>query len=888
MSTQGPSVTNQRFSRLAFGVLLLVVAQACDCNCGQEPPGNDSGPKPPTCVVGTEGCPCDEGTCGEDLLCSDGECVACAFGTPGCPCEEGTCTGGDVCDQTDGTCRQPTACEEAGCAQYQLCEQNTGEDALCLKECEAGYRFVQETSTCVAIPSCDDGDPGFVDCGPRECEAGDAGVTCGACRDGFAEVDGECLDDGCASVCPGRECTEGGDAGPAVCGDCLPGFILDSNTDECVDLVTCAEANCATGEFCIEAQLPSQNAECRAEANCPTGQVDDGSGACVACVACYAGTTPLEGVAGIANGGYAWGGKCVCDVEPGYFQKIEGGEVKACDADGDGWVNASLELTRQFQGGANPFNANHECTVRKIDRFELWSDDYREDLDVRRAKVITIEEIAQKYGLSNLPVGDDGQLYVELLEPSSLDELDAFTERYTTAQSAVDGLLHNYGGHDDVTPDAGPGADGLPAHRLVAAEANPLTKMCNHDDDDLNWDGVPDVEQSHDYLNAAQLRSDTGVATRVFYRMSYFIELNRGFYSAGGGEYGSYVIAEKSRVAGPDDPTGLELTYPDTNEYLDYWQICARGRSPDYNLGLTFNPPDWNINNDFAAWYEECASDVNGTSSGTCAVADESGRLHVPYDGRAFGTAGLDLNAGADRLSDGSQRWPGMNHSSQFKCVTFANQIEPASSVAHRTPPAASAFLLESCRLEPRTSDAPTADVDGTNPADPGFACEPLDPITDSGEVDGLKARPSQNYFIALKPKQRGSASDAYAGGCIDEGIEWQHLCLVQSEPTGAPYFGELFCSCGDSRAGPQCEHGCPDRYRFSNRVGDPADFELKGYWVCLVPSATDGAILGTPGTGYSIRGGVPAEVTPTEVLCEQDTDGGCVPTGYRLGPWVP
>lgn len=895
------SAARQRAGRWAFGVLLLLVAQACDCNCGGEVPETDGGTDQPTCVAGTEGCPCDENACGEDLICSNGECVACVFGTDGCPCEEGTCQGGDVCDQTDGTCRQPTACEQAGCAQYQLCEQNPGEDALCLKECQDGYRFVQDTSSCVAIPSCDENDPGFVDCGPRECTAAEAGVTCGDCLDGFVEVDGECVAEGCELLCPGRECEEdsGADGGPPVCGDCLPGFILDAAADECVDLVTCAEANCGPNEFCIEAQLPARNAECRQEASCPTGQVDDGTGACVACVACYNGTTPLEGVAGIANAGYAWGGKCVCDVEPGYFQEIEGGAVKACDADGDGWVNASLELTRQFQGGANPFNANHECTVRRIDRFELWSDDFQPGgipTSVRKEKVVTVDDLVAKYGLSNVPRDDSGVAYVELLEPSSLDELAAFTERYTTAQSAVDGLLHNYGGHTDTLPDAGPGDDDLPPHRLVASEANPLTKMCNHDDDDLNWDGVPDVEQSHDFVSAAQLRRDTGVASQVFYRMSYFIELNRGFYTDGAGGFGKYVIAEKARLADANDPLEFELAlaYPDTG-LTDYWQICPRGRSPDYNTGLNDQPPDWNINNDFASWYEECASDVGGVSSGTCEVPDANGRNHVPYDGRALRTEGANPFAQADALSDGSQRWPGMNHSSQFKCVSFAATINPPSSRDHRRPPAnfsdnSKSYFLENCRLEPRTQSATPPGLDAANPADPGFACEALDPdlAPDAIEVGALTARPSQNFFVALEPRQRTSINDEYRGGCIDEGIEWQHLCLVQSEPTGGQYFGELFCSCGPSRAGPLCEHGCPDRYLFSDRQGNASTFELEGYWVCMVPTASDGTVLGTPGTGYSIRGHVPAEVTPTEELCEPGADGGCAPSGYRIGPWTP
>lgn len=881
------------FLRRSVTLACLFLLQACS-NCGETPPGADDAGSPPepVCVAGTEGCPCADEVCQTDLICRSDVCETCTWGTRDCPCAEGACGNGDVCDQTSQLCRAATECD-AVCAQYQECQTAEGQDPVCLESCIDGYRWDGSQNRCVEIPSCIAGDPGFVDCGDRTCTANDDEVVCGDCLPGFFELDGECVVPDCDVFCPGRTCDESpADGGPPSCGDCLEGYLENTATGACVDLVTCQELTCDANEVCIPASLPSTDARCEGDASCPVGQVDTGAGECVDCVNCYQGETPLPGVVGIGNGGYAWESKCVCKLEEGYFQEPLAGEVKACDADGDGWTNADVVLTRTQNGGQTPLAAEQKCSPRKVSAFELRSDDYFPALGatVRQGKVVTIDDLVTRYALTGVPVDSLGIHYIELLEPNKLDDDFAFSDRYTAA-SAEAGLLHNYGGFTDLlAPPSPPDADGgpddagnadagapptnaYPSHRLVAAESNPLTKFCNHDDDDLNLDGVPDVSQSHDFVNAADLSDDSGVAWSIFYRMAYFLELNRGFYVPGS-EYGTYVIAEKSRLLGPTQPGGLDLTYP-ASEYEDYWQICARSRSPDYNT----SPDNWNINNDFGAWYEGCDAD-----SGSCLVGcAESGSCpvdrHVPYDGRQLITEAANLNAAADLLQDGSQRWPGMNHSSQFKCVSYANMIEPQASVAHRTPPAD--HLLESCRLDPRASDAPLSMADARNPMSPAFDCTPLDPTADAATV--LKNRSGQNYFTALKPKQRPAT---YEGGCADEGIEWQHLCIVGSEPTDTKYSGELFCSCGPDRAGDQCELGCPDRYRFSNRQGNSATFALEGYWVCMTPSASDGTVLEDAASGYSLRGGVPAEATPSQVLCQTDADGNCDPAGYRVGAW--
>jgi hypothetical protein len=834
----------------------------------------------PGCVLGTEECLCREQEipCDFDLACSAGGiCEACPWGSEGCPCAAGLCSDAqNVCDQNTFFCRQPSGCEEAGCAQRQLCDRPPGSDALCLQQCENGYDWNAATSACEAAPSCDPAAPGFVDCGPhRACIAQD-GIQCGECLAGFIEsADGACVAYDCPFLdCEGtasRVCIETA-SGPQ-CGVCLPGHLYSPLTDACVDKITCSELTCAEGEVCVEAVVDGSDAFCQAPRPCTSTEVASSSGQCAPCIHCFEpGGAPREGVVGVGNNGFAHGPICVCEVEEGYFQSIDDGDVKRCDADGDGWVSEDIFPVLRLGGGANPFADHHGCHIRTVDRVELRSDDYRPGYGVVPSRTLSIDELVAIYHLpqNSVLLDGEGKAYVELIEPEITDSPEKFALRYEAEDPSA--RLRPYGAINLPFPGGGGGgADpGLVVGQFTAQEVNPLTKACNHDKDDLNLDSVADVRQSHDALPHA-LASYALDHTPLFYRLSFFIELNRGFFAdrqagCSGAEpcHGTWVIAEKNRTWPTSHGSGLGFELEGDSTGYGSWKTCARGRDPAYPGS---DPLVLAQNSDFAKLHPECVN-----AAGGCRVFSH-GHAHVPFDGRPRNIDADNPGIGPDRLANMEPRWPGMNHHSQFKCVSYSQNLPASDSL--RTIPTIQgrehAYTLNDCRLDPRTTEAPLPAGEEKNPLDPVMRCAAV------SAVQPYRAQSEQNYWIALAYEDYDYPED-YSGGCIDQGAEWRHLCLVDSEIADPTSFGDLFCHCGTPRAGDDCGFACPDPHLHSNRV--PANAELTGDWMCLMPSQVNVPILGDGPSGYTLTGGFGTVGDPQGGLCE--TDGFC-DIGHRL-----
>lgn len=840
---------------LLVGLLGAVAIAGPGCSCDPPPDGDgdgdgdddDAGPDP--CVPGTVDCACDDGgggACGDDLVCEDDVCVACVFGTVGCPCDAGAC-GDDVCDADTGVCRAPSECEQAGCAQRQLCTQEPGADAVCLPACEAGFEFdPADGGSCLALPSCDAVDPGY--CGDdRACAeggvgGGQAGDVCGDCDTGFIDVDGACVDNSCAGLdCEGRLnrfCTEGAN-GPA-CVDCQEGFVDDvaAPGGVCTALVTCESLNCQAPLECV---FDSGNAvpQCREPSLCPDQQVQNSSGTCVACTACFQNGVAKDGVVGVGNGGIAFGSSCICALEDNAFQGVDG-VVRSCDADGDGWVNSRLLTSLNLDGNPNnPLAANARCHVRVIDRVELRGDDFRPEF----GGIATYAVDAQRtVPISALNLGIQT---AKLYEPEETDDPTAFGLRYKLQGTPPEKLLRTYG----LTAPVNDFADVVAGH-LRAAEVNPLTKACNHDNDDLNLDGIADVAQIHGAFPAGTLGfgPDAAPAADVFYKFAYFLELAHSSFrdrtGAGVGNcngavpcFGALVIQEKLRapdVAVDPESLRLELTYADGENAQ--WRTCQRGRDSSYP-GAASNTAQ---NSDFAEWSEGCE-----TTSGSCLVGSGSAR-HVAYDGRPPGANRTLEGVRADADENGEARFVGMNHASQFKCVSFdaaQNNVTPA----RRKPPEGAVF--NDCRLDPRRSDP--ALTPEPNPADPFLAC-----TTTTAEPTGSAAA-SRNFWVALQHDEYASPG-GYTVGCISEGAEWGDLlCVVERNSTPDDRFGALFCGCGDSRAGLDCELSCPPPHVLSSRIANVDTGEVEGFFSCFVPAGSDGAVLS--GGGFTLTGAVPA-----------------------------
>ena len=333
----------------------------------------------------------------------------------------------------------------------------------------------------MAIPSCDPAAPGSLvalcNAQFRECMANAGSPGCGGCIGNVPEVNGTCPDNRTL----GQRCADASrELGAEECGDCLASHALDLGSDTCVNRVTCAETVCAARSACVEATT-MQDAVCEVR-SCDAAEYGPG---CIPCRQCYdVGGAPFEGVTGNLETPDAQS-RCVCRLDPGYFQRAIDGGVQACDADGDGWTTDKLLPVETENGGNNAFNLNQTCNVRKVDRFELVGDD-KSGAAQATPYSVTVAALVTAHGLqAGAYVTDAARTkFVRLIEPDALDVEDELLDRY----DLVPAELKLYGAK---TERRG-------GYRFTPVEVNPLTKACNHDDDDLNLDGFADTTQSQD------------------------------------------------------------------------------------------------------------------------------------------------------------------------------------------------------------------------------------------------------------------------------------------------------------------------------------------------------------------------------------------------------
>lgn len=416
-------------------------------------------------------------------------------------------------------------------------------------------------------------------CAPG-CQAGSEGCVCGpseTCGAGLTCQGGVCgQQTTCAPGAQGCLCAEGNQCDATLA--CVDGACQPCTGDTCPPVgcdggncqgrITCSSlpTACRTGETCIEATA-TEDAYCAAQV-------------CPACT----GTGVVEG-----PGIKLATGSCICETQPGFFFS-EGGSRTAvpCDADGDGWVRSAA---RFYLNHSDPtLRENARCDLRVVNQFVLHND------------------LGQ-----TLPVG----LGVPLPLYESVRNDDAFVLQDATGTPQ----LPKYGDH----------------RALRAEELNSLTKACvgeiaDHNDnrvsDVAEWGRPPDQQVA--LGTSTDLEGEMRGYFEVYTRFSYFVELNRGWFTPGvGGSPGSYHIQEKDRTlsSGTNFPLryGLESTevpVPTSN----YWQDCRRARDTWYSVE---KPP---IGLDFAS------------------------------------------------LSDPNPVWKGMTHHSQFKCVQVVDDTRFATA----------------------------------------------------------------------------------------------------------------------------------------------------------------------------------------------------------------
>lgn len=509
------------------------------------------------------------------------------------PCA--ACTADQVCDQARKACRY-RACAETTCLAHQKCTEATATAAAsCAAECLDGWAWDATAKVCVA-PGCEElgcagknrecvGDAGARSCGAclkgfaedatskecvtwATCEATPAQASiaadcagqfrlclenfpgqasCAECLDGYVEVDAACeakktcAEIGCAAY--DRLCEE---APNAHCTACVEGYIEDATSKNCRKPLKCKDLPaCPTGQICFEATAAA-DAACKTASSCGADAAPTEGGACAPCPRDCA---QREGGVGPYLTAATKYNTCVCETKPGYF--VDPGSysgIRACDADGDGWVK--VQAWAVLVGDDPVLKVNARCEVRTIDRIVLHN--------------------------------TRGQSFTQALTTA--------LALYESQRDDEQALL------DDAYNASPPLLPPYPGRRLKVEEINSMTKACASPSEngqvvDFNDNGIDDVDEFH---------KDPGLAgntdpIKAFADFSYFLELYRGWYEAGAvaGNPGSYHVAEKSRASGAADGQRLELNYGALPAGKDYWRSC------DLKVDGAFDPAKKNAGMDF-------------------------------------------------------------------------------------------------------------------------------------------------------------------------------------------------------------------------------------------------------------------------------------------------
>lgn len=846
-------------------------------------------------------------------------------------------------DAACGACADGFRDEGGACAPIPMANCDAGAEASILAECQAQNRacaadgagarcttclddFVEVGGDCVMpTGSCTPGEPGNIldQCAAenRDCEPVGAGARCGACRQGFVEMGGACvveapMCDPVACAALGRGCD---DAVGADCGACTDPTQTPSSGDPnsaCVGVSSCDPDPCLEGQFCVPQPFGDppicEDRPCADPDQVLSQTVMNGAVVAEECVTCaracgQAGETgalwPYAKQNSLVVNGVSEG--CICETLPGFYTSAAGGLfTDLCDADSDGWV--SQEARQSVFSNDPHIAANARCDVHVVDAI-AFENEYG-------------QRLRQLFCLDGLTPADegpcDGRDPVYLFEPLTLDSQPDL-ERAQPPAYAADGV----------------------GRALRAEEVNPLTKACLQGAD-TNGNLVDDADE-----HQSSPLDPLGVPEelRLFTQFGYFIELHESVFEppllsadacdddadcpgrtcAAAGfcreRFGTLVIREKSRCA--DD---FPLTY--RPEDGDYWRGCTRRRDADWSDDPADVDPLTPVNFDFAQWGCDART-------GSCPVP--------PPPTPALPAVDVPPHGLCDDLPrpplDGV--WRGMNHHSQFKCVTLADQVlDPRRTpqrvtraqlhdgltgglqmnVCHVACPDGDADCALDCAGEACAASSAGPGGATANPSDPVLVC---DTVLDPAAVDVNAVG-----FVAVRhidPSDEATPPD-YVRGCIDEWspsradldatAAWRTLCPgflgnpAAVKGRGNPAnFGKLLCGCNEFYGGEDCDVGCP-RPMFGGEppaegeadilgqcvennycpVGRPGDPESgpSGWWVCADVGRTSvtafdpvlGPVLRASDdpAGWVLRGGDVRPIAPAAPNCAEGEDCAC------------
>jgi hypothetical protein len=850
------------------------------------------------CTAGDEGCECfPNNTCNGSLECQAGTCVdpggmmdggdpPCPAGTRGCECDNNTCLAGGVCGDDD-VCRDPVSCDNAGCVANQVCTPSApGTDAVCDAACVPGYTWNGVSCDADVNANCDVTDAGAPangsiadDCTNqnRECDAGPP-AACGDCLAGNVEHEGvceapyQCSNLNCAST--NEECIEGDATTDAECGNCLPGYYRNT-MGVCV-----LGASCTPGAIDdITASCTAQNRVCDdsgAQAQCGDcvdgTYVDLGPGPCQLYVSCQDATLSAQCAAENRNCDDTVQGDCTTCLDT--YVEVDGNCLPTLCADFDeaacmgnqscqpGDVGTNMPATCGGDAclpdqALNPQNGN--CVP--CDCWNTFPDDEKEGLTGIRYPEVSAQgecfcetlpgwffdgSSAQRCDLDDdgwvrqsarafmlWPEGDvrrqaakcgapSGNVYT-VPTISTIRMVNELGETKTVTVSPAVEVYESDRNDDQAAVDADAtapryGADTVNHRRLTAKELNSFTKACVAGGD------YNDNEASDSEEYQGQTVVSTLAGAQTFTRYSYFIELASGRFDPA--SPGTYIIEERARTDDVPFNTGSGSTY---------WQTCARKPDADF-----VQATEYARTNDFAG-VSPCGFDAYPA----CAPGD-------------------------------SIRFVGMNHHSQFKCVTISTAIDTSPNTITPTDFTAAGHYMNTCFVP--TNDTGT-DLGMGQPTTPPVDCE----------TATTQNPPNNSTGFAVMGFAHDNRGDAYERGCVNECSESTNSCphcaltydncamsptmnLIQCQVApdtwgmlpgqehedSAPMMPLWNCGCDLGHGGNGCEVACPEAYRMT--AGDVTSNPRTGYWMCLEPTASSGGPM-TDGT-YTLRGRVPISAT--------------------------
>ena len=732
-------------------------------------------------------------------------------------------------DQADGLCRAPISCADCDTQHRDCSAADACADATC-GDCVAGFHA--DGDSCVAhtiVDSCDDCSAEHRDC------ATDSGSNhyCAECLEHWTEVSGTCVgvpnceegaDNSIFADCADehRTCVEATAIADARCGDCTADYLEDTESQQCMlDSECSSDADCATdlGWHCVQTAT-TDAAHCR-KSQCDEGQAwDRFTGACKSCASC----TASEALTGEVWPATDRNGNCYCETKPGYYWDSSTESIGAhkCDADGDGWLNQTVD---RIISGATPANGepdmtaivNARCDFKKVYSFILVN-------EWGQQKILDVGDV-----FGDLTSGQD---YVTLYESTRNDRTDV-------------NLLPEYNGR-----------------QFAPAEVNSLTKACISTAADLN------DNQISDYLED-QTSAGSTAWQNVFNRLSFFSELFSGYY-----QDGQYFITARSRC----DEQSFMLGYSSNDPQVapdgtSYWRSCSRRR----DLHFDHTKP---IGYDFERY------DLCGDIDGACAYSWDSDwdlpeQETRPTPQPPVGVASwpdVQPHGVCDGLDMSMEPWRGMGHSEQFDCVL----VKATPEASHPEQVAlddlyvsgTTGHLLQAnvCRLT-------------TDPSDPNpFSCTQPDDAQSLSSLQENVIWVARRFEPYSTPGEyTGGCIDEWAEWrqlCPGYLTSSAPEDTIKGEGS-LKDFGSLVCGCSRNYGGLDCSEGCPNDLLL---IGSEFNtLPREGTWMCAQMAASEATPLTEPDVdgGYRLIGSVPAHAGGTAVLCE-DVDGGCQ-SGYTL-----